>query len=161
MLSNLGEGHGYWGVFLYTIMGVFLCVSINSKNVGVVFWKKLGLQTHRFLKAFVCRMLRFECHRNGGVLSSFMLIMFHSVSEGFAWLYSEVFPYISFISSIFSRFQVGIQSRLFDSYIKSNKIKSRFCGLETPKSCHSKTPKIYEIKTPTSHTRNKKTHLQS
>ena len=35
-------------------------------------------------------------------------------------------------SSIFSRFQVGIQSRRFDSYIKSNKIKSRFCGLEAP-----------------------------
>ena len=99
--------------------------------IGVFFCKHLGLQAHRFLKLLICMILRFESHRYGRVLSSFMLIMFHSVSEGFDRLYSEVFPFIFHLSSPDFRLESKVEGFTLIHQIKQNQIT--FFRLGSPK----------------------------
>ena len=49
-----------------------------------------------------------------------MLIMFHSISDGFAWLYSEVFPLIVHLSSPDFR----LESKVEGLTLTSNPTKS-------------------------------------
>ena len=158
MLSNLGLKA--MGIEAFSFVQLWACF-VNSKNLYRCFFcKHLGLQAHRFLKLLVSMILRFESHRYGRVLSSFMLIMFHSVSEGFDRLYSEVFPFIVHLSSPDFRLESKVEGlTLTSNPTKSNHVfaawkpqnlatAKRLTSMRLKPQHLTKKTQIYNLKTP-------------